>query len=76
MLRLERIERNNNEISCDALLEDCKERLHLVLNLQERAFRPFSMPKGYEWCNTHIAAARRFLLNTEPLPDKKLIYWG
>lgn len=79
MIRVENIKRENNIITCTALIEDCQEELPLVFDVVKRDFKPFVFPKGYETCSMHIAYVRRFfdksLEMEECLPEKKFFYW-
>lgn len=64
-------------IICTALIEDCKEELHLKLDVNTEEFESCTLPKGYEWCKSHIFHAKMFLLDKkDDLPENHMIYWG
>ncbi len=61
MIVMKNIARNNKQIVCEAYIEDCSEKLELTFDEQTAAFAPYVLPKGYEWCEGHIAHALRYL---------------
>ncbi len=78
MIKLDKIKKNNDHISCKAFLEDCTTGIDLRYNINNDEFEPFSLPKGYEWCSSHIAHAKRYLrtLNDkEYIPKERIIMW-
>lgn len=78
MIRLTNIQKNNDYISCLAFVEDSKESFQLIYNIKNEDFDSYLLPKGYEWCKSHIAHAKRFMetiLNKNEYPHEELIMW-
>ena len=78
MVELKEIVKNNNMIDCDAYVEDCTDAIHLSYSVSEDKFSDYVLPKGYLWCDMHIAHAKRYiesLVGKAKIPSKKLIMW-
>lgn len=78
MIKLKKIVRNNTHIVCDAYVEDCKERISLAFNEKTGQFEHYDLPIGYEWCDSHIAHAARYLetlIGKEIKDDSRMIMW-
>jgi len=78
MIKLTQIKKNKNEISCMALVEDCTIPFELIYNIKSDEFQPYELPKGYEYCKSHIAHAKRELeriSKKEICPQERLIMW-
>lgn len=78
MIKLENIQKHNDIISCNAFLEDSVTAVVLKYNTSKDEFETFSLPKGYEWCSSHITHARQYLktLNDKAdVPKERLIMW-
>lgn len=63
MVKLRNIRRTNGYILCDAFVEDCQEPTRLALNETSAELDDYALPNGYEWCDYHIAYAKRYLQN-------------
>ena len=61
MIRLKNIERNHGVITCLAFVEDAPDGIQLSFDEQKKQFKSDPLPKGYEYCKTHIVMARRYL---------------
>lgn len=78
MIKLKHIKRQGETIICDAYVEDCAESISLVFNIAENSMQNSPLPKGYEWCVTHINHARAALARMAEAGDIKEnwnIYW-
>ena len=79
MIVLKNIKKNESTITCSAFLEYCKEPVDLVYDIKENSFESFKFPKGFEYCTSHIAKAKRYLkkvvVGEEPLLKDKVIMW-
>ena len=79
MIKLTKITKNNDTISCMAFVEDCKEYIKLVYNIKSGEFDEYAFPKNYEYCTSHIAYARNYfdkiISSKKALPNEKLIMW-
>ncbi|MCD7864021.1 MAG: hypothetical protein LUG61_11100 [Lachnospiraceae bacterium] len=78
MIKLEHIKRNENTVTCDAYVEDCKTAMPLALDVSKKEFEKYDFPAGYEWCRSHIAHAKRRLLKmieTDNFEKECLIMW-
>lgn len=78
MVRLKKINKNGNMITCVAYVEDCKEGIRLEYNITDQTLSAEPLPKGYEYCTSHIAHARRHLekmAETGEIPPERLIMW-
>ena len=49
MIKLKKIRRANDEIRCEAYVEDCSQPVPLVFLLKNKDFKKYNLPKGYEW---------------------------
>ena len=75
MVRLRKIERNDIMISCTAFFEDCASPVDLSFDTKKKEFLPFTFPEGYEWCKSHIAHIKRYLLATPDFPSERNLMW-
>ncbi len=77
MLKLKKITKNNNVISCELFPEDSEKAGFLHYDVKNDKVIEFAMPKGYEWCETYIAQALQFFRNAEKskLPNEKVLIW-
>lgn len=79
MIKLMQIKREENKITCKALIEDCEIYTPLSYDIPSMTFDDYSLPEGYEWCDIHIHHAKRFfssiLKNGEDLPESRTIMW-
>ena len=77
MVKLRNILRNDNAIKCDVFVEDSLSPVFLSVTENTSEFGV--LPKGYEWCISHINAAIRYLrslLSVDSYPAEHNIYWG
>lgn len=77
MIQLKNIEKNNNTIQCLIIPEDSKETGTLNVDLSNDSFE-YSLPNGYEWCESHVHHAVRALIDmakSNSLVKEKLIMW-
>ena len=78
MIELKKIKRDNEQIACEAFIEDCNEPVNLSLNIRNKELNSFVLPPDYNWCTTHIDKAKDFLLSlldVTDIPNKKRIMW-
>ena len=78
MIRLTEIQRNNGKIQCEAYVEDCDSAITLSLDEKTAELSEVELPKGYEWCKSHIAHARKFLrtlIGADQIPAQRVIMW-
>ena len=78
MIKLKNVNKHNDTIQCDAYIEDSIEAVPLKLNLSTGMFDEYSLPRGYEWCSSHIAHARMVLIDmakNENITSERLIMW-
>lgn len=61
MVKLKQVEKDGDAITCVALVEDCAEPIRVVMNVADGTFQHSPLPKGYEYCASHIGHARRAL---------------
>ncbi len=61
MIKLTKITRNNNTISCQEFVEDCDTGFNISLNETTSELEDYRLPKEYEWCVSHIGHAERYL---------------
>ena len=79
MVRLENIRINGNIAECDLYPEDSKIPGTLKVNIKTEETE-YSLPDGYEYCKSHAAHAKWWLIKntTDPkkeLPEKTTIMW-
>ena len=77
MIELKNIKKVDSIITCEAFFEACKEPVILRYSIERRDFLPFTFPKGYEYCKTHVAFARRYFRDLgDKEPEKQMtIMW-
>ena len=78
MIRLRNIHRDNGKIICDAFVEDSNEVIKLAFDESTEKLQQYSLPAGYEWCDSHIAYAVRFFRSIIGKPiesDERNIMW-
>lgn len=78
MIKLLNIRRNNDTIRCDVRVEDCSTLVPISIDEKNGTVEREALPKGYEYCTTHIGYAERFLktiIGQKTLPSEKLIMW-
>lgn len=78
MIVMKNITRNNRQIVCEAYVEDCTEKLELVFDERSKSFAPYVLPKEYEWCESHIVHASRYLktlIGKDFEPHDRTIMW-
>ena len=78
MIKLRNIKKNNNVLECDIFPEDCKDKGHLIIEINSEKVVTCELPEGYEWCTNHIAHAKYKLLEMAKdgfIPKEKLIMW-
>lgn len=79
MVRLKNIARIDNQIICDAYVEDCLEPIALILDGTTGGLADFSFPKGYEYCASHIFIhAKRCLeelIKKDTVPTEQTVMW-
>ena len=78
MIKLVDIKKYKDIITCSAFVEDSNTAFCLEYKIKEDCFNTCSLPKGYEWCSSHIAHAKRFiksLVEINDYPKEKVIMW-
>ncbi len=78
MIKLKRIEKNDNVITCYAYFEDCTKPVKLSLCVDSGKFQNYKLPTGYEWCESHIQQAKKSLLKMvedNNIEREKIIMW-
>lgn len=78
MIKLKNIVKTNEQITCDAFIENCTESLSLAFNVKNMEFKDYTLPKGYEWCGSHIHHAKRYLISLieeNKIPSERTIMW-
>lgn len=79
MITLKNIERDGNTIMADAFPEDCKTAVRFVCHIDTWELEEYVLPKGYEYCDHHMAMAKwhlkRLLDSNEELPKERLVMW-
>lgn len=61
MIKLTRITKDNGCITCVAYIEDSQTGINLSFDESKKELGEYSMPKGYEWCKSHISHAKKYL---------------
>ena len=77
MIRLKNIKKSPGCVSYDAFVEDCRVPLRITV-FPDGSFETGERPKGYEWCDSHIAHAVFYpeeLFEAEKIPAERLIMW-
>ena len=78
MVKLRDISKKDNEIVCNAFVEDCSTPIRLVLDIKSKELAGYEFPRDYEWCKTHVMYAKRFLISLiskDVIPSEKVIMW-
>lgn len=78
MIKLKKIKKNDNLITCEAFVENCKQAMPLIYNIKKGELEEYEFPDGYDYCDSHISHARRYLrsiANSDNIPENKLIMW-
>ena len=78
MVRLKQVEKNGDIIVCTAYVEDCKEGIQVEYNIKEHTILSDPLPKGYEYCTSHIRYIRNALSDAAEsgeIPPEGLIMW-
>ena len=75
MIELRNIKKVDSIITCEAFFEACKEPVILRYSIERKDFLPFTFPKGYEYCKTHVAFARRYFRDLgDKEPEKQMTF--
>ena len=75
MLRMEKINKNNDIVSCVLFPEDSNDGCAFEYNTKTKETK-CELPKGYEYCTMHITMARTYIQkNIDNLPDRKTMMW-
>lgn len=61
MIKLRNIKRIDRHIVCSAYVEDCKVPISISMNEDDSKLEAYTLPVGYEYCDSHIWHARRYL---------------
>ena len=61
MVKLKQIEKNGDQITCIAFVEDCKEPIEIIFHIPDGSVQNSPLPAGYEWCRSHIYHAQSAL---------------
>ena len=61
MIKLKEIKRSNNFITCLAFVEDAPNGIKLSFDEQKKQLNNEPLPKGYEYCEEHLAHADLYL---------------
>ncbi len=78
MIRLKSVRVENDRIACFGYVEDCQEPVKISVDMKGNADSG-SLPKGYEWCESYVRAAERYLLKSYEqgkLKSEMLMMWG
>lgn len=78
MIKLNNIVKSDFEIRCSAIVEDCQIPFELIYDIKNDILRKYELPKGYEWCRSHISHALRYfrsVKNKDNLPSQELLMW-
>lgn len=76
MVKIKNIKINDGIIECDLVPEGSKESCELYFDSNKNEVR-CQLPKGYEYCTTHIRMAVTWLLEhiNDTMPEEKTIMW-
>ncbi len=78
MIKLKNIVIENSIAKCDIFPEDSVENGYIEMSFVE-GFTSVVLPKGYEWCMSHIDHAKRYLTNLYKkgvdFQSEKIIMW-
>lgn len=78
MIRLQKIQRNDRTISCEAFVEDSVTPIPLCYDFETQNLDNYVLPDNYEYCKEHISFAKDYLKNCRNIaniPEKKTIMW-
>jgi len=77
MIRLTDIRESGDRITAKAYVEDSKEPMELTYSVSGKSFAPYRLPRGYEYCTSHVEMARRYFAgeHEDPLPKSRTIMW-
>ncbi|MCR4744721.1 MAG: hypothetical protein K5894_05765 [Lachnospiraceae bacterium] len=78
MIKLKEIEKKENQITCNAFVEDCNTAIPMKYNISKGVFSDCSLPVDYKWCKMHLIYAKRFvesLALKDNIPRERLIMW-
>ena len=80
MVRIKNVKVADGKITCDIYPEDSKEKGTLEIDIESRETLNYTLPKGYEYCSSHRAMARKHLLKSiiddkEPVREEYLVMW-
>ena len=57
MIELKNIKIKDKMIVCTAIVEDCHDPFEICVNGESGEAEPVTLPRGYEWCKSHVAHA-------------------
>ncbi len=78
MIRLRRIERNDQIITCLAFVEDSEQAVKISYNETTHEFYHEELPSAYGYCTSHIMYAKRYLKSLsgkQIKTESKTIMW-
>ncbi len=78
MVKLKSFQVSTDTIMCDIYPEDSIEKGHVEIDKHTRSIVSSSLPKGYDWCLSHIAHAAFYLMDNigkTEFPNEKIIMW-
>ena len=61
MVCLRGIQKIGHQLVCNAYVEDSEEPMSMSFDMKSGEFNHSPLPKGYEYCTTHVWKARRAL---------------
>lgn len=78
MVRLEKIKKTRNSVTCDVFLEDSAIPVPVMYSFTDKTLAEYSLPAAYSWCTTHMTKVEIFLSKLEKeaaIPKSKTIMW-
>lgn len=81
MVKLKNIKIDGNTVKCDIFPEDSEERGLLEVDISENKIINYVLPTGYEWCENHLAHAKRYIvecfrdIQATPIPEKTIMWY-
>lgn len=78
MIVLKEIKKSENGIVCNAFVEDCDVAVRVTYDAKANSFSHGKMPRGYEWCVTHMEMAKRAIeqmISSGEIKSQKTILW-